>query len=415
MLAAVLLASVGGLSAVADEPGITNPTGPASRFAEVTADDVYVRSGPSLNHYPVLKLQAGQRVQITGEEGPWLQIVPPEGAISLISENFVDTADDQHGVVNGDRVNVRAASNLPEWKGRRSPQTQLSRGAEVEIIQRLPDGYLEIKPPASARLWISSEFVTAIPARAVAIERQMNASLVGENTPATGSATGVPTAPSPAPTATESPAALAMGEATPQRVQLQRLDSEVKLETAKPIAERNFTPFIEQYQQLSTQEDDTFAQQYAGQRLAQLQYLQEVTESVRRVRSLVNRVENRRRVLMEERANLPTSVPPVPGAFDVQGEVRVSAAYPPGSHPERYRLVDPSGTIARTIGYLEIPADSGIVGRDFVGRYVGVRAAGRKRLPGGNVDVVPIYVVGELVPLQPTSADAEPNGEPSDS
>ena len=42
--------------------------GQVPRQGEVTGNDVYVRSGPSLNHYPVCKLNAGTRIAVVGEE-----------------------------------------------------------------------------------------------------------------------------------------------------------------------------------------------------------------------------------------------------------------------------------------------------------------------------------------------------------
>ena len=79
--------------------------------AYVTAKDVYVRSGPSTNYYPVAKLNAGVRVTVVGEESGWLAIVPPPDCHSVIDATYVDRDRDKRGVVNGNRVNVRAGSN----------------------------------------------------------------------------------------------------------------------------------------------------------------------------------------------------------------------------------------------------------------------------------------------------------------
>ena len=93
------------------------PEGRAARQGEITANDVYVRSGPSLNHYPVCKLDAGSRVTILGEgEGEWYEIRPPTGTFSLISADYVDTPNDKTGVVNGNNVRVRTGSLLNDNK-----------------------------------------------------------------------------------------------------------------------------------------------------------------------------------------------------------------------------------------------------------------------------------------------------------
>ena len=77
------------------------PERPVISEAEVTGDDVYVRSGASLNHYPVCKINAGSRVTVVGEMGDWYEILPPEGVFCFISGDYVDTADNRTGVVNG--------------------------------------------------------------------------------------------------------------------------------------------------------------------------------------------------------------------------------------------------------------------------------------------------------------------------
>ena len=98
--------------------------------------------------------------------------------------------------------------------------------------------------------------------------------------------------------------------------------------------------------------------------------------------------------------------PEVPVALDAQGELRISALYPPGPGPRRFRLVDPDGETERTIGYVEIPVGSSIDATKFVGRYVGVRAS-RQRLQPGGVQPVPVYIASELVLLpRPEPADA---------
>ncbi|GAG00500.1 unnamed protein product, partial [marine sediment metagenome] len=77
------------------------PDPPTRGVGEVTGNDVYVRSGGSLNHYPVCKLKAGDRLTIVSGRGNWYEILPPEGVFSLISGEYVDTVDNKDGVVNG--------------------------------------------------------------------------------------------------------------------------------------------------------------------------------------------------------------------------------------------------------------------------------------------------------------------------
>ena len=121
---------------------------PVIAEGEVNDDNVYVRSGDSLNHYTICKLNAGRRVKIVAERGEWYEILPPTEAFSLISGDYVDSADGTHGVVNGNNVRVRTGSMLNDNKY--TVQLLLSKGAEVTILEKKPDGFLKIKPPPGA-------------------------------------------------------------------------------------------------------------------------------------------------------------------------------------------------------------------------------------------------------------------------
>ena len=153
------------IGAAVEAVGQTAPTARTQTFApfagEVTGTNVYVRSGPSTNFYPVTKLSTGRRVTVTGEESGWYAVKPPEGCYSLIHKNYVDVEDGKAGVVNGDAVRVRAGSELTEY--RYATQLKLDRGAAVTIVAADDDDYLRIVPPKGARLYIHSQFVRPVP------------------------------------------------------------------------------------------------------------------------------------------------------------------------------------------------------------------------------------------------------------
>jgi hypothetical protein len=188
---------------------------------------------------------------------------------------------------------------------------------------------------------------------------------------------------------------------TEHRQTLEQLDASLEAEAAKPAAERDIGPLIERYRQIAEQSDDELARRYAEARLGQLNHLAELLTTLRKIRELNDAAKVNERQWMEERANADyIYLPPVPAGFDAQGELRASALYPPGSIPRRYRLVDPNKSGERTLGYVELPAESTIPIETFLGRYVGIRAS-EKRLQTGGVDPVPIFVVKEMALLQP--------------
>ncbi len=383
---------------------------------EVAANDVYVRSGGSLNHYTICKLNAGDRVTVVSQKGKWYEILPPDGTFSLISGDFVDTADDKGGVINGNNVRVRAGSNLNTHKY--TVQRLLSKGAEVTILGRNADGFLRIAPPEGATLWISGEFIAPISSGAMA-QRKAEApeGQVTETADSTASGSDTGTANPVAPPAASKPRDTRIGfgpmlaalPSTRERETLAAIDDEVGLELAKPLLDRRVEPFIRRYQALVDQDNDPFAQRYAQTRIDQLTTMTEIAGTVRKVRTLSEQTDARRHEFLAERTSRRQAEIPKPSGIDARGELRVSALYPEGKLPRRYRLVDTSAPTERTIGYVDIPADTEINVSALLGRYVGVRAS-QKRLMAGGVKPIPVFLARELVLLD---SDVEGPGKTS--
>ncbi len=416
------------LLAVSSTSGQT-PQKPVIAHGEITGADVYVRSGASLNHYPVCKLNAGDRVTVVGETGDWYEILPPDSVVSYISGDYVDSTDGRTGVVNGDNVRVRAGSTLPDFHELKYVvQTKLSKGAEITILGREADGFLRIKPPSGTTVWVSRSFLEFVPVGASVSSGNAATTPVSAGTP-TGSGDAAQGSGAKVATVTGSGAAdgaiegvvgagatpavgdasaspLAAVHGTPLRGRLEELDSAAREMLAKPVADRDFESLIERYRQISSQEDDEFGRRYALARIDQLTRMAALVETVRKMRELSDETGSKRREFLEGRAKIREMLPPIPSGVDAQGELRVSALYPPGRLPSRYRLVDRSGEQERTIGYVEIPEGSSITVDDFLGRHVGVMASA-KRLQKGGVNPVPIYVTRDLVLLQPTMAPKE--------
>ncbi len=380
---------------------------PVTGEGEITANDVYVRSGESLNHYTIIKLKAGDRVSIVSERGEWYEILPPEGTFSLVSGDFIDTTDDQTGTINGDNVRVRAGSLLNDNKY--TVQTLLTKGTSVAILGRNPDGFVRIKPPTGATLWINRSYV------------QLRGS--GEAIPAAPTTDGSPSQADATPPAVASAAAesakklssqMSGSASTSWRRRIEEIDVAARAELAKPVLDRNFAPFVDRYQPIADQTEDDFARQYALARVEQVKNMSALTDAVEVVRKLDVQAETKRREFLADRSNIPEFVPTASASgIEIQGELRVSALYPAGSAVRRYRLIDPAGESDRTIGYVEIPQDSGLAVEPFLGRYVGVRASAQ-RVQTGGVNPVPIYVAREFVLLEPPAkADAaSPDGAP---
>ncbi len=393
---AVAVLLVSGVDALAQASAVSSPAESptaGSYVGELTGNNVLVRSGPSTNHYPVARLQAGTRVRVVGERAGWLTIEPPVGCFSLVHKNFVDidpSAELGEGVVNGDSVVVRAGSEIsPQLSSR---QLKLNRGATVHILQPHNDDYMRIAPPEGAHVYVSARFVQRVASdtvRPVVPHR---------------SATRQPTRDVPS-----ADAGIAVADATddagnaapdPQpgryRKEVAEADALLSVEEAKPLLRRDFGPVIASFQTLSDQEVDAYARTYSRARLRQLRDASETLAMVKALRASGEELTSDRTAALRVREGIQPRPPVIGGGFDVVGEFRRSMIYGSRAYPTRFRLVGEDGV--RTIAYVEIPDGVQLEVDRFLGRQVGVRASG-KRLQTEDVDPLLIYVVSELVLL----------------
>lgn len=164
---------------VAALPSVTN--GQAERFpyeAEVRGDDVHIRSGPSLRHYPTGKLKQGDRVTVIRHDpGGWFMIAPPPGSFSWIDASLVRKIDERTGVVrlppleNGQSAPalVRVGSTLSDECSLFS--VQLDADDQVEILgektlnlDRGPVLMYQIAPPAQEFRWVKGDYIAPVAA-----------------------------------------------------------------------------------------------------------------------------------------------------------------------------------------------------------------------------------------------------------
>ncbi|GAH19435.1 unnamed protein product, partial [marine sediment metagenome] len=72
--------------------------------AEITGDNVNIRSGRGTNYYGCGKLNKGDRVKVVNHLLGWSCIVPPTGSFSWISTQYIGIDPDKPtvGIVTGD-------------------------------------------------------------------------------------------------------------------------------------------------------------------------------------------------------------------------------------------------------------------------------------------------------------------------
>ena len=135
--------------------------------AHVTADDVYVRSGPGQNYYPTEKLAAGETVEVYRHDpGGWYAIRPTKESFSWVSARYLSPGDDNLAVVNGENVAARIGSRFSDIKD--IIQVRLQKAEVVEVLGTEMDEsgakrWYKIAPPSGEFRWISGRYVDREP------------------------------------------------------------------------------------------------------------------------------------------------------------------------------------------------------------------------------------------------------------
>lgn len=390
----------------------------------VTGDSVYIRSGPDTNYYALGQVGRGQTVRIFGEQFGWLKIQPLPGMYSLVEQNYLDVSQDGRGIVNADRVNVRAgADSTPHVYAR---QLKLDRGAEVRILGKRQAtlggqtmSFYQIEPPPGAYVWIKADYVEAADGElespsAEATEEQSEPNRSDEprvaamgEIPSTTDATAAPAAPSALPDAAD-------GSGSPVlRERLATIETDLKAEFEKPLLDRRFAPVRGAFAELAHQDTDRVVKRFAELRLDQIDHQIQMIETILSLREQDRELDDYRQEAIQARAEIRVSTIDVPRTFTLAGELRRSHIYDSPALPCRYRLVDPAETPPRTLAYVEIPKEAELDPVPLLGRYVGISEASRT-YHKGLVDTIPVIVPAEIVVIdRPTVLPTEEAQSPT--
>ncbi len=135
-------------------------TSPYTFAGEVNNDLAVVRSGPSENDYPTLKVAKGDKLVVVGYRFDWLKIEPPQGSFCLVSQAFVEKrGDGTVGRIANQRATVRVGSSLTLSKHK--VPMQLEPGADVQILGEV-DEFYKIAPPKGVFMYIDKKFVNPV-------------------------------------------------------------------------------------------------------------------------------------------------------------------------------------------------------------------------------------------------------------
>jgi hypothetical protein len=138
---------------------------PGKYSAAIILDGIETRSGGSWQYLPTGKLKKGEQVIVHHEDGGWVAILPPAGAVSWVNHRFLGELDvnaqgKQNVLITADNTEVRLGSD----KGLPLAVTQvkLPRGTWVEIqgpkVQPQGDSiWYPIAPPEGEYRWLPKE------------------------------------------------------------------------------------------------------------------------------------------------------------------------------------------------------------------------------------------------------------------
>ncbi|MCX5646006.1 MAG: SH3 domain-containing protein [Phycisphaerae bacterium] len=322
-----------------------------SYVAEVTGNDVFIRSGPGTQFYQCAKLYAGDRVQVIKSQQGWSAIIPPPGCFSWISMQYVSITlqNPTMGVVTGDNVGVYTGSDTQEAKYSTSKQVVLSRGQAVKLLGEEKDDYYKIAPPQGACLWVSSQFVQRVDkplAKAPAAETNAAAK----------------------PTTVKKPG-------DPNAVTLTGLDlyyalvDKMKAEHNKPLGEQNYTDVKKKLAALAASKDGGRAARYADFTLKQVERYELACTVAKEVSQQDKQLQKTNAKIDEARTTKLGQIPDS-SKFAVVGTLETSSVYTGTGQTQRYRILDDAG---KTICY--VTPVGAAVNTDFsklIGRKVGL-------------------------------------------
>jgi len=314
--------------------------------AEITGDNVYVRSGPGTNYYSCGKLNKGNSVEVVSTQFSWSRIVPPAGNFSWISMQYVSTDPNSPtvGIVSGDNVRVYAGSDTVKPLYSTTLQLKLNRGDKVKLLGEGEDNYYKITPPAGVYLWVSTQYTKILgPIGEVEITAEPEVE----------------------------PGDTAMVVATDLSVEAEKLkeyyvlEKQIKAEQAKQLDRQNYANIKKALAAIANNKEAGKATRYSGFTIKQIERFElalaiakEVQLQNAQLQQIKERIEKARMTRLDEYQEL--------GGFAAVGQFQTFETYGPG----HYRIIDDSG---KTICYA-LPGGSAsqIDLSKFVGKKVGL-------------------------------------------
>ena len=331
--------------------------------AEITGDNVNMRSGPGTNYYRCGKLNQGVRVDVVGSQFSWSRIVPPEGSFSWISKQYVSiNADDEStGTVTGNAVRVYAGSSELKPIHSTTVQLRLNRDDKVKLLLGEEGDYYKISPPVGSYLWVSTQYTRALGAVgevAVAVEKP-----IVEEPKAEAESVKKPMAPTVVQRLEADPSV----EAKKLR-EYYALAKRMESEREKPIEQQDYSNIKKALVEIAETGEAGKAARYSSLAVKQVERIELALAIGKELPLQESQLEGVKKQIEQAREASLSKVPDM-GKFAVMGKLQVSSIYGPGY----YRVVDDSGKML-CYALLSGPA-SGLDMKELLGKKIGLIGA----------------------------------------
>ncbi len=311
-------------SALEAEPNA--PSIPAFPYiAEITGNDVYIRSGPGTDHYYCGKLNMGDRVKVVSSQFGWSRIVPTVDCFSWIPIQYIsiNIDDPTIGTVTGNNVRVYAGSDYFEPIHSNAIQLKLNRLDKIKLLGEEKDGYYKIAPPTGAYLWVSTQYTKPIKP-------------VDQTPP-----TVVTTPDANAPVAPEISIEQQMLD------KFYELQKKIEAERTKPLQEQNYSDIKKGLQEISDNKQAQKAARFAEFAINQIESFElasAVTKELKlqneQLKQIEEKIDKAHQKKLQEVEDL--------GRFIVIGQLQSSSIYDTEGQLKYYRILDETG---KTICY----------------------------------------------------------------
>jgi uncharacterized protein YgiM (DUF1202 family) len=343
LICLISLASVGLAQEVATSPqgsvSAAEAEGNEPSFpyvAEITEDNVNIRSGPGTNYYPCGKLNTGDRVKVVASKYSWSHIVPPASSFSWVSKQYVSIEPNNPGigVVTGNAVRVYAGSDFLKPMHSTTVQLELNKGDKVELMGEEMDDYYKIAPPTGAYLWVLTQYTKSLGAAGEVeaivkpkTESEVKTELEMKIEPEANTAAVVPAT---------------ISIESEKLKEYYALAEQIKAEQAKPIAQQNYTEIKKALAELASNKEAGKAAHYSEFALKQIERCELALAVDKEIQLQDSQLQHISEQIEEARTTKLKQVPEL-GEFTAVGQFQTSKIYGPEESLKHYRIIDNSG------------------------------------------------------------------------